>query len=113
YDRTPLHTFCADKFKVRDYVVEKMGDDTILIPLLFTTQKSSDLVPENLPEPPFIIKTNHTSGHYKIVRDKLCVDWGDIQKNFGKWLKDNIYYSRKEWQYKNIEPRIVIERLLT
>ena len=28
-------------------------------------------------------------------------------------LKENFYYSTREWQYKNIEPRIVVEELLS
>lgn len=112
YDRTPLHTICADKFKVREYVAGKLESTDILIPLLFYTQNSNDLTSENLPNVPFIIKTNHTSGHYKIVKDKSKVNWQALQKDFKNWLKENIYTTRKEWQYKNIEPCVVVEKLL-
>ena len=110
-DRTPLHTQCADKYEVRSYVSEKIGSD-YLIPLLMHTADSNDLRPESLPEAPFIIKTNHGSGGAVIVTDKKSVSWADVRKNFKLQLKSNYYYLKREWQYKNIKPLIVVERLL-
>jgi len=111
-DRTPLHTICADKYAVRNYVKEKLGNEDILIPLLFHTSDYRDLKPENLPDQPFILKTNHTSGHNVVVKDKSLIDWGHVRNNYYKWLKDNIYKSRKEWQYKNIPPKVLAEKLM-
>ena len=112
HDRTPLHTICADKYAVRNYVKEKLGNEDILIPLLFHTSDYRDLKAENLPDQPFILKTNHTSGHNVIVKDKSLLDWELIRDNYCKWLKENIYKSRKEWQYKNIPPKVVAEKLM-
>ena len=86
-ERTPLHTICSDKFAVRDHVKKQVGPE-YLIPLLLETQDPNDLVPENLPDFPVIIKTNNDSG-------------GGVNV-FGKG----------EWQYKNIVPRIIVEKLL-
>jgi hypothetical protein len=112
YDRSDLHTLVADKYTVRSYVAKKIGEE-YLIPLLYHTKNASDLKPENLPDSSFIIKNNHDSGGYKIVKDKSSVDWPQVQKNFKRYLKENFYYATREWQYKNIEPRIVVEDLLT
>jgi len=112
FERTELHTLCADKFKVRGYVQKKLGSDNILIPLLYDTDCSEDLTPGNLPNTPMILKTNHTSGHYHIVRKPETCDWDSIRADFSKWLTENIYSTRREWQYKNIPPRIVVEKLL-
>ena len=111
-DRTPLHTLCADKFAVREYVKEKIGEE-YLIPLLCHTRKPVDITPVNLPEPPFIIKTNHDSKGHIIVNDKADFDWKCIQADLKKKLKRNYYYHNREWPYKNIEPRILVEKLLT
>ncbi len=111
-DRTDLHTTCSDKYAVRNYVKEKIGEE-FLIPLLFHTLDYNELTPENLPEPPFIIKTTHDSGGYEIVKDKTRVDWEKVRKKFKKLLKRDYYRISKEWQYKNITPRIVVEKLLT
>ncbi|WP_100615835.1 ATP-grasp fold amidoligase family protein [Confluentibacter citreus] len=113
YDRNDLHTIIADKFKVRDYVEKKIGKK-YLIPLLYHTKNPNDLKPENLPSTGnYIIKTNHDSSGGVIVRDPLVINWNYIRKRFKHLLKENHYYSTIEWQYKNIEPRIVVEQLLT
>lgn len=110
-DRTDLHTIAADKYKVREYVASKIGDEH-LVPLLFHTDNPRKITAENLPEVPFIIKTNHNSSGGIIVRDKMNVNWSRAQFDLSKLLRENYFYSSREWQYKNIEPRIVVERLL-
>ena len=110
-DRTPLHTFCTDKYTVREYVKEKIGEHH-LIPLVFHTDNPADIIPDNLPNYPFIIKTNHGCGGHVIVKDKSQVDWKKVQKNLVKLLKSNYYYKSREWQYKDIDPCIIVEKLL-
>jgi hypothetical protein len=110
-DRRPINTLLADKFAVRAYIAEHFGEE-FLIPLLFKTTKPTELKPENLPQEPFIIKSNHDSGNYIIVRDKTTVDWHSVQLQF-KWsMAFNYYFQDREWQYKNIKPCILVEKLL-
>lgn len=110
-DRTPFHTICADKYAVREHVTEKIGQKYI-VPLVFHTTNANELKPEILPDYPFIIKANHNSSGYVIVKDKSKVDWEEVRKKFSKILKINYYKTSKQWQYKNIEPRIIVEKLL-
>ena len=110
-ERTPLHTLCTDKFAVRNYIKEKIGDQH-LIPLVLDTVKPTDLIPSNLPKYPIIIKTNHGCGRHIIITDKSIIDWHMVQRHFKRLLKRNYYYKAKEWQYKDIEPRIIVEKLL-
>jgi len=110
-ERNPLHTLCADKYAVRNYIKDKIGEK-YLIPLVFQTDNPADIYPENLPDYPFIIKTNHGCSGEIIVKDKSQIDWEKVRKNLKKSLKSNFYYKGKEWQYKNIEPCIVVEKLL-
>lgn len=110
-DRTPLHTICADKYRVRSFVSQQIGEE-YLIPLLMDTDKVSDLSPEKLPAEPFVIKTNHNSGGVVLVRNKDNADWKSIRSFFKKKLRENYYHISGEWQYKNIKPRIIIEQLL-
>ena len=112
YDRKDLHTIVADKYKVRDYVEKKIGKK-YLIPLLYHTNNPEDLKPENLPDKNYIIKANHNSSGGVIVREASKINWKATRKRFKRSLKENHYYSTIEWQYKNIEPRIVVEKLLT
>ncbi len=110
-DKTPLHTLCADKYAVRKYVRDNIGEQ-YLVSLILDTVKPTDLIPSNLPKFPFIIKTNHGCGGYVIVKDKSKVDWENVQKVLRKSLKSNFYNKGRELQYKNIKPRILVEKLL-
>src|SRR5690606_16030518 len=105
-------TIVADKYKVRAYVEEKVGAQ-YLIPLLYHTKDFRDIRPENLPDSNYIIKTNHDSSGGVIVREGSSIEWNSVRKRFKRLLKENHYYSTIEWQYKNIEPRIIVEELLT
>ena len=110
-ERTKLHTLCSDKFAVREYVKEKIGGK-YLIPLLYHTVDYRNLTPEKLPEKPFIIKTTHDTGGYHIVRNKTEANWKEIRRKFKKLMDRDYYKISKEWQYKNITPRIIVEELL-
>lgn len=110
-DRTELHTLCADKLLVRNYVSEKIGEQ-YLIPMLFSTKKVSDITPESLPDYPTIIKTNHDSGSTFIIRDKKSINWPELRKTLKKALQNNFYFAAREWAYKNIKPRILVEKVL-
>jgi hypothetical protein len=111
YDRRPIYTTFADKYAVREWVKENLGED-VLIPLLYKTKNPDDLRPENLPNEPFILKANHDSGSFVIVRDKNKMDWEKIRTDFKWWLSRNYYWIDREWQYKEIEPCIIAEKLL-
>ena len=110
-DRNQLQTICADKYAVREYIRNKIGEQ-YLIPLILKTEKITDIFPENLPDYPFIIKTNHDSSGGIIVRDKSKIDWQNVRRKLAINLKNNYYYFNKEWQYKHIKPCIIVEKLL-
>ncbi|RIV74387.1 ATP-grasp fold amidoligase family protein [Flagellimonas aequoris] len=111
YHRLDIQTQCADKVNVRDYVSKVIGAKYLIPqPLVFGDVKK--LKPENLPDYPFIVKCNHNSAAYTIVRDKSTVNWKKERIKFGNLLKQNYYYQSREWQYKNIVPKIIIEELL-
>src|SRR5690606_3050826 len=46
------------------------------------------------------------------IRDKNTVDWSNLQNQLKRNLSNNYYWKSKEWQYKNIKPRIIVEKLL-
>ncbi|MEA1787684.1 ATP-grasp fold amidoligase family protein [Arenibacter sp. GZD96] len=109
--RTPLHVVCSDKFLVREHVREKLGD-TYLIPLLLETTNPQNLKPENLPDYPMIIKTNHGSGNVIMIKDKKKSDWPSLQREMRKSLQDRYNSGKGEWHYAKIKPRILVEKLL-
>src|SRR5690606_40702362 len=61
---------------------------------------------------PVIIKTNHDSSGGIFIYNKKNVNWKEIQKALKKRMSKNYYWQSKEWQYKNIEPIIIVEKLL-
>jgi hypothetical protein len=111
YDRSPLHTVCSDKYAVREHIKRKIGE-AYLVPLVFQTTDVNDLKPENMPDYPVIIKTNHDSGGGTFVFNKEKLDWAAIRANFRKRLSVNYDYGKGEWQYKGIPPCIIVEELL-
>lgn len=107
----PFYTQCADKYGARAYIAKEFGKE-YLVPLLFETRDVRQLTPEHLPDCKCIVKSNHDSGHYYIIRDKKDVDFRWLRNECKYWLSVDYYKRGKEWQYKNIERRIVVEKLL-
>jgi hypothetical protein len=110
YDHNPLYVRCADKLAVRSFVEERSGAE-ILVPLLASGGKWSDLDYSSLAEP-FIIKTTHGQGANKIVLDKSVEDEAELRRFFARHLRRNHYSRLREWQYKDIKPALIVERLL-
>lgn len=104
-------TQCADKLRVRDYISKKIGEK-YLVPIVSVIEDVDKLVIEDLPDSPFIMKANHTSGTYKIVWNKYNLDIEQIKEMCRSWLAIDYSTYNKEYQYKNIEPRVYIEELL-
>jgi len=111
-DRSPLHTICADKLAVREIIKREIGEQ-YLIPLLLETVNVNDITKENLPEAPFVIKTNHDSGNVFVVTDKDNTDYEHIRHKLKHSLRHNYYHTSREWQYKNIKPTIIVERFIS
>lgn len=109
--RKPILTTCADKHAVREYISNIIGEK-YLIPLVYVTDNPEDLLNFQFPDYPCIVKSNHDSGGYNIIRDKNNINREKIFSDATKWLKNNHYYKTKEWQYKNIKPKIIVEKLL-
>ena len=78
YDNNPLYSICADKYRVREYVKEKIGEE-YLVPLYLVTDKLTEEQWDKLPNS-FVAKANHDSGTVKIVKDKNKVDKKKIIK---------------------------------
>ena len=110
YDRNPEYTKMADKYEVREYIKEKIGEE-YLIPLIGVYDKFDDIDFDKLPNQ-FVIKCNHDSGGLIICKDKNRLDIETARKKINRSLKTNYYYSGREWPYKNVKPRIIIEKYM-
>ncbi|GHT88006.1 hypothetical protein FACS1894137_15990 [Spirochaetia bacterium] len=61
---------------------------------------------------PCIVKANHSQGDNLILRNNTDVDWKELKILCRKWLKRDYYACGQEWPYKNIERKIIVEKLL-
>ena len=110
YDRKPLYTKIADKYAVRDYVRELFGEE-YLIPVYGVYNSFSEIDVDKLPDR-FVIKCTHDSGSVVVCRDKQNFDIERARQKIEAGMKRNAYDYAREWQYKNIPPRIIVEKYL-
>lgn len=59
-----------------------------------------------------MIKCTHDSGGAFICRDKAKFDYEGVRKKVEHNLRTNYFLPNREWPYKNIKPRIIIDRYL-
>lgn len=109
-DRQPLMQQCADKYAVREYVTSK-GYGDCLNELYGVYDKVSDIDMDKLPEQ-FVLKAAHGSHMNIIVKDKKAVNWRQEKMMMRSWLRQNIYWSGREWVYKDVPKRIIAEKYL-
>ena len=109
--RFPLQSIVSDKLLVRDYVADKIGEE-FLIPLIGTWEKFDDIDFEMLPEK-FVLKCNHDSGGLVVCTDKRKLNHREARNKIEKSLKSNFFYIGREYQYRNIKPRIICEQFIS
>lgn len=114
FHRDPIKATLADKYLVRAWVGEKIGQE-YLIPLIGVWDNANDIDFGSLPDS-FALKTNCASGDVVIVRDRKALSQRDINRiryklNF--YLQYDWGYRTFERHYSEIQPRIVAEQLLT
>lgn len=109
--RFPLQSIVSDKLLVRDYVAEKIGAE-YLIPLLGSWENYDDVDFDKLPEQ-FVLKCNHDSGGLVVCTDKSKLNHKEAKRKLEKSLKSNFFYIGREYQYRNIKPRIICEQFIS
>lgn len=110
YDNNPLYSICADKYRVREYVKEKIGEE-YLIPLYLVTDKLTEEQWDKLPNS-FVAKANHNSGPVQIVKDKSKVDKKKIIKELNNQLEIDYGIISMEKFYSDIPRKIIVEKYL-
>ncbi len=110
YDRKPEYTKMVDKYEAKKYVADLIGDEYI-IPTIGIYDKFDDIDFDELPNQ-FVMKCTHDSGGLVICKDKTQLDIKKAKKKINKCLKRNFYYIGREWPYKNVKPRIIVEKYM-
>ncbi len=111
YDRNPVYSTMVDKYGVKKYVADKIGEEYI-IPTLGVWEKFDDIDFNKLPNQ-FVLKCTHDSGGLVICRDKSKLDIDQAKHKIENSLKQNYYWRGREWPYKNVPPRIIAEEFMS
>ncbi len=110
HDRKPLYRRIVDKYEVKRYVSDIIGEEYI-IPTLGVWDTVEEIPFDTLPNQ-FVLKCTHDSGSVVICKDKNELNIEDAKKKLSRSLKRTIFWFGREWPYKDLKPRIIAEKLL-
>ena len=113
HNHNPLMTKCSDKFLAREYVKE-CGYEDILIPQ-YGCYTSVDELDFSKYQEPVVVKCTHNSGghvFYDPSRGMSEKEIREAKKRLRFILKQNASVLSLEWNYKNIQPRIIVEKMI-
>lgn len=110
YNRDPMYTKLVDKYEVRKYIKDKLGEK-YLFPLLGVWDSFEEIDFSKLPNQ-FVLKTTHDSGSVVICKNKADIDLKKAQKKLSHSLKHDYYLENREWPYKNVKRRIIAEKFM-
>lgn len=112
YDRKPEYTMMVDKYAVRKYIADTIGEE-YLIPLLGVWDNPDDIDFDALPNQ-FVLKCNHNSGlGMCICKDKSKLNIEKVKAGLKKGLGQDYYLTCREWPYKDVPRKIVCEKYMT
>ena len=109
-DRNPAYVKMVDKYEVKDYVAKIIGEEFI-IPTYGVWDNVECIPFDSLPNQ-YVIKCTHDSGSVCICKDKSTFNVGKAKKKLMKGLKHNLFYWGREWPYRDVKARIIVEKLL-
>ncbi len=111
YYHPDILTKLVDKYEVRSYVKEKIGED-YLNELLGLYNKVSEVNFDHLPHQ-FVLKTTHGYNNNIVVQNKSKINLRKSKYLLYKWMFRNQYYNGgQEWAYKNAPHRIIAEKYI-
>ena len=112
HDRKPEYTMMVDKYAVRKYIADTIGEE-YLIPLLGVWDNPDDIDFDALPNQ-FVLKCNHNSGlGMCICKDKSKLNIEKVKAELRRGLKQDYYLTCREWPYKNVKRRIIAEKYIS
>ena len=111
YNRKPEYTMMVDKYKVREYIAQTLGEE-YLIPLLGVWDDPDEIDFDALPDQ-FVLKCNHNSGlGMCICKDKSKLDIERVKNILREGLKQDYYLTGREWPYKDVPRKIICEKYM-
>lgn len=112
YYQNPLITKCCDKFAVKEYVTEVIGEQ-YTVPNLAVWDNPDQIDFDSLPEQ-FALKVNWSSGYNIICHDKANLDIEETKRKLKLWMQPdrNAYYQFFNWGFKHMKPVVYAEQYL-
>ena len=112
YNRKPEYTKMVDKYAVKEYVANLIGEEYI-IPTLEVWNKPEDIDWGSLPNQ-FVLKTTHGGGGGGVVicKDKATFDKTTAFAKLKESMASDIYSGLREWPYKDVPKRIIAEKFM-
>ena len=110
HDRKPEYMQMVDKAEAKKYVANIIGEEHI-IPTLGVYDSFDEIDFDKLPNQ-FVMKCTHDSGGVVVCKDKNTLDIQAARKKIEYGLGKNDYWAKREWPYKNVKPRIIIEQYI-
>lgn len=113
YDRKPLYTNLVDKYKVKEFVSERLGEKYV-IPVIAEWDSPSNINWDAMPKQ-FVIKTNHDGGGHGVVicKDKSMLSVSKAIRELNHSFYRSSYMVEREWPYKNVKKKIFAEQYIT
>ena len=110
HDRRDIYTIMADKYEAKQYASDII-DNKYIVPTYGVYDSFDEIDFDKLPDE-FILKCTHDCDTSIIVHNKKDFDVEKARKKICNSMKKNYFYIAREWPYKNIKPRIIVEKLL-
>lgn len=107
----PVYTKMVDKYDAKSYVAKKIGEEHI-IPTIAIWDTPQEIEWEVLPEQ-FVIKVTHDSGGLIICKNKNLLNKEVSVQKLEKALKNDYYKCFREWPYKDVPRKIIVEKYMS
>lgn len=107
HDKHPEYTQMVDKAEAKKYVANIIGEEYI-IPTLGVYNSFDEIDFDKLPNQ-FVIKCTHDSGGVVVCKNKNTLDKQAARKKIEYGLSKSAYWGTREYPYKNVPPRIIVE----
>lgn len=110
YNTNAIVHQCADKYRVREYIKQHHHTE-ILNEIIALYDNPEDINWQKLPNK-FVIKLNYGCGYNIICNDKTHFNFPRIKKQLNEWMNEKPWLGYAELQYKDVPPKIIIEKYL-
>jgi hypothetical protein len=111
HDRDQSMALFADKEEMKRLVAGMVGDKAFTPKTYWVGANISALDFSSIPRP-FVLKPTHMCGQVRFFGEGDPIDLQAIRNDCRRWLKTQYGAHYREWVYRGIPPRILVEEML-